>query len=418
VTSDEEYQERLFHRYAKKVSGGSNRSVIDYDGFKSAWLLLGNPRRELIERGVRDIPKFATRHQLVRLLEKTIDEEERLEGLARAEADRYRTLQDKTNARRKCIRMAKNRAGLELAAALDAAGGVYVLGTGAHGQFRGAPRRDLSTSSFRPEGTDLIQSLWEDRVLGGGNVANANTAGVWGRRPRKVALTNDTIFALTDGGVLSWGGTSSWHSHSTTGRSIHGASGALAQTTPRSSVLMMSTERTREKHMAVIREEEDEEIARSASDLNKLELVLKYYGYWPAHFDGTNDLGMVRDHLTAHVQKDRFFQSLLLRGKQCEKGEGRYCPVPLLLKNISAELTSLIVLCRIISVGNGRTSSRRHSAGKGSSRRKRPAAVVRHGTRDCRFEEERGSQASRLSQVEIRRKMVYTDKGTEKASHY
>jgi hypothetical protein len=87
---------------------------------------------------------------------------------------------------------------------------------------------------------------------------------------------------------------------------------------------------------------------------------------------------MVRDHLTAHVQKDRFFQSLLLRGKQCEKGEGRYCPVPLLLKNISAELTSLIVLCRIISVGNGRTSSRRHSAGKGSSRRKRPAAVVRH----------------------------------------
>jgi hypothetical protein len=128
VTSDEEYQERLFHRYAKKVSGGSNRSVIDYDGFKSAWLLLGNPRRELIERGVRDVPKFATRHQLVRLLEKTIDEEERLEGLARAEADRYRTLQDKTNARRECIRMAKNRAGLELAAALDAAGGVYVLG--------------------------------------------------------------------------------------------------------------------------------------------------------------------------------------------------------------------------------------------------------------------------------------------------
>ncbi len=65
VTSDEEYQERLFHRYAKKVSGGSNQSVIDYDGFKSVWLLLGNPRRELIKRGVRDIPKFATRHQLV-----------------------------------------------------------------------------------------------------------------------------------------------------------------------------------------------------------------------------------------------------------------------------------------------------------------------------------------------------------------
>jgi hypothetical protein len=43
---------------------------------------------------------------------------------------------------------------------------------------------------------------------------------------------------------------------------------------------------------------------------------------------------------------------------------------------------------------------------------------VRHGTRDCRFDEERGSQVSRLSQVEIRRKMVYTDKGTEKASHY
>ena len=321
VTSDEEYQERLFRRYAMKVSGESNRSVIDYDGFKSAWLLLGNPRRKLIERGVRDIPKFATRHQLVQLLEKTIDEEERLEGLARAEADRYRTLQDKTNARRECIRLAKDRAGLELAAALDAAGGVYVLGTGAHGQFSGAPRRDLSTSSFRLEGTDLIQSLWEDRVLRGGNVANANTAGVWGRRPRKVASTNDTIFALTDGGVLSWGGTSNWHAHSTIGRPIDGASGELAQTTPRSSVLLMNSERTHEKHMAVIREEIDVEIARSASDLNNMELVLKHYGYWPAHFDGSNDLGMVRDHLTTHVHKDCFFRSLLLRGKPCEKGK-------------------------------------------------------------------------------------------------
>ena len=217
--------------------------------------------------------------------------------------------------------MAKDRAGLELAEGLDAAGGVYVLGTGAHGQFRGAPRRDLSTPCFRPEGTDLIQSLWEDRVLGGGNVANANTAGVWGRQPRKVALTNDLIFALADGGVLSWGGTSIWHAHSTTGRPMHGASGALAQTTPRSSVLMMSSERTHEKHMAAIREEEVEEIARSASDLNTLELVLKYYGHWPVHFNGTNDLGMVCDHLTAYVQKDCFFQSLLLRGKPCEKGE-------------------------------------------------------------------------------------------------
>jgi hypothetical protein len=373
VTSDEEYQERLFRRYAKKVSGGSN-AVIDYDGFKSAWMLLVNPKRELIERGVRNIPKYATRHQLVRLLEKTIEEVERLEGLARAEADLYHTLQEKKNARAEYIRRAKDRGGLDLAAALDAAGVVYVLGTGAHGQFCGVPRRDLSTSSFRPEGSDLIQSLWEDRVLRGGNVANANTAGVWGLRPRKVALTDDTIFALTDGGVLSWGGTSIWHAHSTTGRPIHGASGALAQTTPRSSVLLMNSERTNEKHMAVIREEKDEGNARSAADLNKMELVLKYYGYWPAYFDGTNDLGMVRDHLTTNVQKDFFFRSLLLRGKPCEEGECHHCPDLLLI--CSAELTSPIMSFRIISVGNGRASSRRYSAGKGSSRRKRPAAVV------------------------------------------
>jgi hypothetical protein len=89
----------------------------------------------------------------------------------------------------------------------------------------------------------------------------------------------------------------------------------------------MKSELTHKKHTAIVQEEADDENARSASDLDKAELVLKYYGYWPAHFDGTNDLGLVRDHLTANVQKDSLFQSLLLRGKPCEKGEIGHCPV-------------------------------------------------------------------------------------------
>ncbi|KAL7538516.1 hypothetical protein ACHAXR_008608 [Thalassiosira sp. AJA248-18] len=308
IKGNEEHQERLFRRFVKNGS-----KTVDYDGFKAAWLLLGNPRKELIDRGVKNLPKFATRYQLVRLLEKTLDDEERLESLAKAEADRYRRLQDRKNLRTAYIRKAKARAGAELGAALDAAGQVYVLGTGAYGQFSGAPKRDVSTSTFHQVGFDLMQSLWEQRV--DGKYANRNTAGIWGRQPRKVVLTDNTILALTDSGILSWGGASNWNNQPT---QTMPPQLTLAQTTPRSSALLMNNERMHQKHLTIIQEESNEKDVKSTIEIEKMELTLRYYGKWPGHFDGTDDVDMVRDHLIANISNDQFLHSLILRGKPCE----------------------------------------------------------------------------------------------------
>mmetsp|Transcript_3307 Transcript_3307/g.7375 ORF Transcript_3307/g.7375 Transcript_3307/m.7375 type:complete len:818 (+) Transcript_3307:121-2574(+) len=322
IKGSEEYQERLFRKYVKSKS-----KTIDYNGFKSAWLLLGNPKQELIERGVDNLPKFATRYQLVRLLEKTLDHEERLDALAKAEADRYQRLRDRKQVREQYIQKAKARAGLELGAALDALGQVYVLGKGAHGQFSGAPKPEMSTPSFQQMGFDLMQTLWEERVEGMvakrrsersiHHGANSNTAGVWGRQPRKVVLTDNIILALTDIGLLSWGGSSNWHniSNDQPGQIVSARS---MQTTPRSSALLMNNERMHRKHLDIIQEEHNEKFAKSLCELGKLELVLKYYSRWPAHFDETNDVDMVRDHVLTKISYDQFLHSLLLRGKPCE----------------------------------------------------------------------------------------------------
>lgn len=333
ITTMEESQERLFQKYAKRVveEEGASTSLttsnstvaIDYNGFKSAWLLLGDPKRELLDRGVT-APKFATHYQLVRLLEKTIDDADRTYSLAKAEADRYRTILDNIAERKLYIQKAKECASFELARALDAAGCVFVLGTGAYNQYSGMPKKDMTTTTYSFEGMELIQSLWEDRIVArmGNMGVNTNTAGIWGRRPRNVAVTDNTIFALTDSGLLSWGGTSNWNTHvviQTANTQI--VSGPVAQTTPRSSVLLMNSSHTHENHNSAIKEEAEEVDARRAVELIKLRVVLKYHSCWPAHFDGITDLKSIRDHLVARVERDILIQSLLLRGKTLEKGE-------------------------------------------------------------------------------------------------
>lgn len=135
-------------------------------------------------------------------------------------------------------------------------------------------------------------------------------------------MTDNTIFALTDSGLLSWGGTSNWNTHvviKTANTQI--VSGPVAQTTPRSSVLLMNSSHTHENHNSAIKEEAEEVDAWRAVELIKLRVVLKYYSCWPAHFDGITDLKSIRDYLVAMVERDILIQSLLLRGKTLEKGE-------------------------------------------------------------------------------------------------
>ena len=331
INGKEEYQERLFRRFVK--SGSRN---IDFDGFKYAWVLLSNPRKELEERMVPNLPKFATRHQLVSLLAKTLDEEERLDGRTKAEEARYLKIHELKSIRSEFFKKAKHRAGLELSLALDAAGVVYTLGCGAYGQFKGQPKADMSTSSFHLDGMDLIQSLWKQRVEGDDRYKciNSNTAGIWGRRPRKIALSDHTILAITDSGLLSWGGASNWHalSEDQTSKTCR------RLTTPRSSALLMTNERTHQKHMSLIEEDMKKSDAKSLYDLEQMRLVLKYYGKWPVHFDDTTTINLVEDHLQETISVDDLLQSLLLRSKPCEgRGLSTLEMTNMLAKDISLE---------------------------------------------------------------------------------
>ena len=311
IKGKEEFQERLFKKYAR----GSR--TIDYEGFKSAWMLLGNPKQELIDRGVKNLPKFATKLQLINLLEKTLADEERLEALAKAERERYRRLQDRRQLRTEYIEKAKARAGLELAAALDAAGQVYVLGVGAHGQFSAPAKNDMSTTTFHQDGFELVQSLWKERVAN--MYANSNTAGVWGRSSSKVVMTDNTILALTSSGLVSWGGTSNWLSTIQSSETTTPSRPLTAmQTTPRSSSLLMNDEHTHQKHLNSIQEEINEKDAKVIAEIEEMELVLQYYGQWPSHFDEIDDVEIIRDHLATNIPLDQLLHSLLLRGKPCE----------------------------------------------------------------------------------------------------
>lgn len=148
---------------------------------------------------------------------------------------------------------------------MDSAGHVYVLGSGAYGQFSAQPLPTLDTKKFKFEFFDKVMELWKDRVqpqqlvdrlaltrkheqqeaerdegrnlsaLGAvskqlekkktvtdpyieatqspfiGLNVSLNTASLWGRRVHQVAVSENVLFALSDTGeVYTWGGNSYW----------------------------------------------------------------------------------------------------------------------------------------------------------------------------------------------------------------
>jgi len=303
IHGNHEYQEKLFRRFTNRKQ---NTGTIAYEDFKRAWLLLANTRDELLDRGVK-LPTLSTRFQLVRLLEKTIDDEELTEKLAEAEASRYAKLESLKKARIFNLEQAKRRAGLELAAALDMAGQVYVLGTGTNDQFLGKPRKEMSSSSYQQVGGQLLQRLWSERVYN--TMANDNTSGLWGRSPTRVALTDSTIFVLSGEGLFALGGASSCID------SVAQATAHLPKTTPRSSALLMMNDAMHQIHSEGRHRDEgnadDTKIANVRS-------VLRYYSNWRPEYDGTKDTRLIENHFLSSVPHDRLFRSLRLRGKPCE----------------------------------------------------------------------------------------------------
>jgi hypothetical protein len=65
---------------------------------------------------------------------------------------------------KKIIQKAEFRAYQELRSALDSAGHVYVLGSGAYGQFAAPGLPSMDTKRFKFEFFDKVLELWRDRV--------------------------------------------------------------------------------------------------------------------------------------------------------------------------------------------------------------------------------------------------------------
>ncbi|ETV87748.1 hypothetical protein H257_01218 [Aphanomyces astaci] len=149
-------QERLFLKYDTDKSG-----FIEYSEFRAMWLQCANIKHELVSRGV-DVPKYATRKTHMQILEKALDEEERREDEAMDEAKWFHEWQLEKIRRRTLAAKAALRAQDELAAALDAAGQVYVLGSGQHGQFNGDP---AARDALVYDGYTHVSEIWQSRVL-------------------------------------------------------------------------------------------------------------------------------------------------------------------------------------------------------------------------------------------------------------
>ncbi|KAH8043429.1 hypothetical protein JL722_15224 [Aureococcus anophagefferens] len=132
-------QEQMFLKYDKDGSG-----EIDYAEFRQIWLAVADVRKELGDRGV-DIPKFATRRQLQRMLE------------------------------------------VELCKALDAAGQIMFLAGVPWASSAPTPPRAPTTSA------DVVQKLWTRRVTAGR--ADLADSGKTGSIEQKDAVDADALRA-------------------------------------------------------------------------------------------------------------------------------------------------------------------------------------------------------------------------------
>ncbi|KAL3662934.1 hypothetical protein V7S43_011880 [Phytophthora oleae] len=154
AVSDEK-QEKIFRKYDKDKSG-----YIDYQEFRSMWVKLIDAREELTKRGV-EVPKHTRLWKLQQMLETILDEEEAREALALEEAQRFLQRQRDKEFREQLGRKAVVRAEDELAAALDAAGQVYIIGSGKYDQYTGDP---VTRDEGLFPGFKAVSEIWSYRV--------------------------------------------------------------------------------------------------------------------------------------------------------------------------------------------------------------------------------------------------------------
>ncbi|CCI41313.1 unnamed protein product [Albugo candida] len=140
----------LFQKYDRDKSG-----FIEYSEFRDIWLRLCDARKELLKRGIEVAPSD-TPKQLRRILEQRLAQEELQEDRVEQDSNEYIQEEQRKEIILLLGRQALDRAREDLAAALDAAGQVYVFGTG---KCEGTKPSDSCTSRDR-----YVSELWSRRI--------------------------------------------------------------------------------------------------------------------------------------------------------------------------------------------------------------------------------------------------------------
>ena len=324
-------------------------------------------RRELEERGV-DVPTFTRRNTLVLILRGLLDDEERRERQAIAEAKRYKKWIMAVREKKKVLQKASFRAYQELRNALDAAGHVYVFGGGGFKQFDAIPHNKMKTGKFTFQLFDRVLELWKDRVkpeqlvdrlknirkveeddakrdmergedgmgaLGAveegkkviidpykealisgflGLNVSLNTASLWGRRVHHVAVTESVVFALADTGeIFTWGGNSYWW-HEIQPDSLYQTKWR-GDTTARSQLLLGTVDKVLPPDASLDNVISGEEMTPEEKFAEQIKVVTKYYDCWePPPNPATRMIYLTKD-LLPKVQYDEVKFSLKARGK-------------------------------------------------------------------------------------------------------
>ena len=151
-------QEQLFSKFDYNKTGS-----IDFYEFRECFLQGCDIKKELEDRGV-EVPLLSKRSVLEDMLREILDEDEKKERRALAEARRYKEWTMLVKEKKKLLQQAQWRAYQELRTGLDTAGQVYVFGTGTHNQFGSIPLDTLKSKTSEFQMFSKVVELWQDRV--------------------------------------------------------------------------------------------------------------------------------------------------------------------------------------------------------------------------------------------------------------
>ena len=351
IDIDEHTHEKFFRKYGSDKSG-----YIEYPEFKKAWLRLGNTRKELETREIQ-IPTLATRAQMIGMLDKILEEEESQEQLAIEEAKKYRLMQERLKYMKEYIGKAKHQSNVELSAALDAGGSVYVFGSGTLNQFSKPPRSNNVNQPFHLKGYDRLLSLWQSRVggscggsrergmhhmkpisleeelkLGFNNIDNAtglnglvhldqefnlqtNTVWLWGRQCKGVVVSNNVILAHSKNGALySWGGNEQWW-HQLENDSCWQTKTRGLLTARSRGLLGFPSDQDANSFSQKSGNTISSKSEKSEELLVVIRTVLQYYNAWSTPDGQTNSLDHAKKSLKDNIDRQRVSWSLKLRDK-------------------------------------------------------------------------------------------------------